>query len=80
MFYLINEVKTLNSSFLYSFKCLWDFKKWYFETIDLALSGLVTLPETLSGTFIWKGKNLTLKGGLNRIEVKDQEVDLLESK
>jgi len=32
------------------------------------LSGDVTLPENLTGTFIWNGQSIVLKGGINQIK------------
>jgi alpha-L-rhamnosidase len=32
------------------------------------LVGEVTLPETLTGVFIWNGKTIQLKGGVNKIQ------------
>ncbi len=34
------------------------------------ISGDVTLPTGLSGTFVWEGKELTLKSGVNKIDAK----------
>jgi len=34
------------------------------------LTGVVTLPENLNGIFVWNGKKLSLKGGLNQINIK----------
>ncbi len=32
------------------------------------ISGDVTLPTGLLGTFVWEGKELTLKSGVNKID------------
>ncbi len=40
-----------------------------YKTVNKHIRAFITLPENISGTFIWKGKKVALTGGNNIIEI-----------
>jgi len=38
-----------------------------YNNSENGLNAEIKLPEGISGTFVWKGKNYNLKGGLNKL-------------
>nr|WP_321450833.1 alpha-L-rhamnosidase C-terminal domain-containing protein [uncultured Carboxylicivirga sp.] len=42
-----------------------------YQVVSKGLKAEIELPQNISGTFVWNGKKYDLKGGNNRVEVKE---------